>query len=74
MKLTGLVLTWLPKILERVLEIVDDDLVDEIINQSIERMQKLIEQSENSWDDRIILPLLEIIKLARMEKREIPRQ
>jgi len=73
MSLTGLVLQWLPRIVERLLDTVDDDLLDKVIDQGIERMQTLIEQSENNLDDRIILPLLEVIKLARMEKREIPR-
>jgi len=70
MKLSGITATWLPIIVERMMDLVDEDLIERILNQAIERIEKAIERSENKWDDRIILPLLEIVKLAWTEEKK----
>jgi hypothetical protein len=69
-QIDGILKTWAPFILERMINLVDVDLVREVLNQTIERIKERVEETDTEWDDRIVLPLLEILKLVIEEKDE----
>lgn len=68
MRLDGVFRNWSPFILERLLDLVDENLMREVLTQAIEGLKTKVVGSETKWDDRIILPLLEILLLIVDEK------
>jgi len=64
MKLSGIALQWLPAIIARIIELVDPALLVQTLDSAIHKLETAIVNSENKLDDEIVLPLLNILKLA----------
>ena len=70
MRWGGIMAQWAPMIIERLIDLVDADLMREVLTQAIEKMKERIVETETSWDDRVLLPLLEILKLVVEEPNQ----
>lgn len=70
MKISGILANYAPYVLQRVLDLVDPDLIDQVVNQAIEKMEQIVLDSENKIDDTCVLPVLKMMKLILDEEKD----
>lgn len=69
MRLNRALNTWAPFVLDRLVDLVDEDLMRQVLTQAIEGIKGSILDSKTKWDDRLVLPILEMM-LVIIEERE----